>query len=112
MSTHTPGPWEVQRYLVNERDEEVSSMARGNLKVRLRVVADDSPMVVADMVAGSPSDAHLIAAAPELLAALIDAFEFHRPECASLEFTPEPPLNDCDCGFSRAHALLAKVEGR
>lgn len=71
MNKHTPGPWVVQKYVVNARDEEVSSFERGNLRERLRIVADeDSMMVVSDMVAGGDADARLIAAAPDLLAAL------------------------------------------
>lgn len=70
MSAHTPGPWKVQEYLVDRLDREVGSTVSGDLRVRLRVVADDSPMVVADVVAGSAGDARLIAASPEMFAAL------------------------------------------
>lgn len=70
---HTPGPWGVRRYAVDHNEREVSSTARGNLRVRLRVVAGSDEeaveMIVADMVAGGRSDAALIAAAPALLEA-------------------------------------------
>jgi transcription termination factor Rho len=72
VSAHTPGPWSVERYVVDRDEREVSGWSRGDMKERVRVIADDHPpaFIVADMVAGGSSDARLIAAAPDLLDAL------------------------------------------
>ena len=65
---HTPGPWEVELYMVDDAGMECYSTTRGNLRKRRRIVADT--MIIADMVAGGRNDARLIAAAPDLLEAL------------------------------------------
>lgn len=63
----TKGPWEVERYVVDADEREVSPWSRGDLKERLRIVdADGSGLIVADIIACSHCDAHLIAVAPEL----------------------------------------------
>ena len=59
MATHTPGPWTVEP----------------ETHVTLRVVAGDDGDCVCTLFAGTPADtrradAHLLAAAPDLLAAL------------------------------------------
>ena len=105
MSGHTPGPWAVQRYLVNDRDEEVSSLARGSLRARLRIVADEAPMIIADMVAGSSAEAALLAAAPDLLSL---AREYRALHIASLVFG-----KDCSCtACARADEIIARAEGK
>lgn len=61
---HTPGPWKVETY----RDGRVSVLG---------FVKADSALVVADLLNGNRyhrEDARLIAAAPDLLAALQTAF--------------------------------------
>lgn len=84
MSTkHTPGPWKVE--------------PRGNLKARQFVEAGEF-RIVECLTRDQEANAHLIAAAPELLAALKDLL-------ASAGYC-EPPT------MERARAAIVKAESR
>lgn len=71
----TPGPYSVQRYIVNSRGEEVGSLAQGPITERLRIVAvddDGAGPILADMVVGGRATAELMAAAPRMRAAILE----------------------------------------
>ena len=104
MSKHTPGPWTVD--------------APADRRAPLRVVAVKSPYEHATMpfevckIAGRSNvytrpNAHLIAAAPELLAALL-AWSIHFGPLEDNSMLHE----DCRKLFALARAAMAKAEGR
>lgn len=90
MSDYTPGPWTVG----DKRGVWVGPV----------VMADDGKRGVAFVVGGSVANARLLAAAPELLAALKRV----------VQYIDEYPtggyhINDV---IRQCHALIAKAEGR
>ncbi len=98
---HTPGPWLVTRqYVVGPRDES-DSQGFGMV------------VGVADVYGENRNqDAHLIAAAPDLLEALkgaIGALEFSRDYHADLSNAEQAFAQD---RLDAALAALAKAEGR
>jgi hypothetical protein len=109
---HTPGPWIVERYLVDADGREVATTSSGNLEVRTRVVAGANSTVgpiVADMVAGSARDARLIAAAPDLLEALRRCNDaFAGWQIGAVPGRPEDIL----ALIGETRAAIAKAEGR
>lgn len=120
----TPGPYSVVKYVVNERGQEVGSLAAGHLQERLRIVAVDdygAGPILADMVVGGRATADLMAAAPEML----DALEPHStppgPDflelvAARLVMHGDDPNADFILALqrkaARARAAIAKAEGR
>jgi len=110
MPKHTPGHWSIERYVVDREEREVSGWTRGDLKERVRIIADEHPpaFIVADMVAGSMSDAHLLAAAPDLLAALERVTELlNDPGVGDLEQWKR----DCREWTAKARAAVAAARG-
>ena len=87
MKTHTPGPWIAI---------PTTAISRNANTVRMDVVTTSGEWNPA-FVAGDilPSDAHLIAAAPDLLAAL--------------ERLAHPMADDEDLDYARA--IIAKAKG-
>ena len=87
MKTHTPGPWLAI---------PTTAISRNANTVRMDVVTTSGEWNPA-FVAGDilPSDAHLIAAAPDLLAAL--------------ERLAHPMADDEDLDYARA--IIAKAKG-
>ena len=93
---HTPGPWEVEVGSAMLADNGVASLGR------LRVVA-----VTPVLYENAQADAHLIAAAPELLAAcraMVSWNDFAADEDSGLESLYEEAIR-------RARAAIAKAEG-
>lgn len=94
--THTPGPWKVaDRFRIYMDDDvgcEVASVCLDNL--------DD------DMTGQADADARLIAAAPELLAALQQVFPWKN------KGQPEIPPQGLCASWAAAYAVIAKAEGR
>ena len=88
MKTHTPGPWIAI---------PTTAISRNANTVRMDVVTTSGEWNPA-FVAGDilPSDAHLIAAAPDLLAAL--------------ERLAHPMADDEDLDYARA--IIAKAKGQ
>ncbi len=93
MSAHTPGPWGYDLpdnwiYAFRENGTQIFVAQARNISVQSEV---------------RDANARLIAAAPELLAALIDALEFLENDC---------PL-DLPCGpeIRQARAAIAKATG-
>jgi hypothetical protein len=98
MSEHTPGPWRISRH----PDGEVDSPAQFT-----RIYGPQPSRWVADVgyyEAEWKANAHLIAAAPDLLASLKELSEWMRSHCG-----PSDGVHDM---LIRAVAVLAKVEGR
>jgi hypothetical protein len=96
MKTHTPGPWEY----VQDGDEPYWSIGMNG----------NNPISGQVMVYTTAEDARLIAAAPELLAALrqakselIDLYEKAYPE--------SEPENSMTAAIDRAIAAIKKAEG-
>lgn len=126
VSEHTPGPWATQRYVVDRHGNEVGSTAPGDLSERRRIVAvedDDCAAdcaagpIIADMVAGGPNDARLIAAAPDLLEALVALFGLVESGAlvrdTSKDFAPDYALRMLDlvATLKAAQSAIAKAEG-
>ena len=86
MSAHTPGPWEALPSLANESTGKADYLVVG-----------PNGEEIADMVCRSAANARLIAAAPELLAALKQA-----------RLMIDPFVHDT----SDIDAIIAKAEGR
>ena len=94
MSKHTPGPWTA----IIEKD--------GEHVVDTYVVDVDEDVVVRPSAKLSEPDARLIAAAPDLLAALRALItEWDRPR----EIPADPDW--CDAIVGQARAAIAKAEG-
>jgi hypothetical protein len=100
MSRHTPGPWTLRRL------EDTFTLGGENVLNHQRIVGDGlSPGIVFMGIAECEANARLIAAAPDLLAALREIAVDILPE-----FLRDHP------GSYRAvqslHAAIAKAEGR
>lgn len=88
MSGHTPGPWKVWESEGGER----------------LVDADDADSRIAILQMATDADGLLIAAAPELLAALKKWMERYSRDTERLEFYKE--------AIAMTRAAIAKAEGR
>ena len=98
MGTHTPGPWTVEEY----GDEDAPALViHKNTETRVCFMA--TPGSHGDP-AKIEADAHLIAAAPELLAAL-------KQLVADYQDVPDPTDEDGQAVFDTARAAIAKAEG-
>lgn len=94
MSPHTPGPWQAQR--------------RAGSDYGYEVVADRKRRIIAETICGEhDANAHLIAAAPELLEALKACKDF-------LDGVPRPSgiRIHLDELSDTAEQVIAKAEGR
>ena len=106
-SGHTPGPWDV-----DDDTMEIFSIQPGHSTGWIaKVLGNDDngrPLPPDEMAA----NARLIAAAPELLAALNGVLYWAECECESIE--RDTPLHDEApmCDFCVAKAAIAKSEGR
>jgi hypothetical protein len=101
MSKHTPGPWEVTRLIAeNTQDNDYPGA-----EVSFRE-ASDHPHDAAIQIWSerAEADAHLIAAAPDLLEALRDLRDACHSAYQRGSMDPEP--------FVRAGNVIAKAEGR
>lgn len=109
MSAHTPGPWvaRVSPKVVTVKSQHVIGAGSNGM------------MSVAWLVGGKPgndADARLIAAAPELLAALVAlrATAFHSQHCPA--FPPGCGAEPCRCGYDdaeqAAHDAVLRATGR
>lgn len=102
MSAHTPGPWEVDYHstighikaLLNPGDFKTPTVARFDAELVAHSLSEEERY----------ANAHLIAAAPELLGMV-------KSLLACLE---QPGANGVDGGTTRAVArqLIAKAEGK
>lgn len=97
-ATHTPGPWEIARY-TNYNGWSIWAEGRGCIAERWYPSAcseaENDEM---------KKTARLIAAAPELLAAL------KRLQASVFQSEPHEP--NCGCCYHEAAAAIAKAEGR
>jgi hypothetical protein len=96
-SKHTPGPWRASRHCSS---------------IYADLPNHDEP--IAEIVGSNEANAHLIAAAPELLAALQELrnggwLNFIFDKVA--EETRGGPLTKADAVVSKARAAIAKAEG-
>lgn len=97
MAKHTPGPWRAIPDRSHPCDVRITS------SVRPHVAKVYAPSTSADEV--TPANARLIAAAPDLLAALIDA---RRGLAAYVGL----PVEQCIGGeFTEINAAIAKATG-
>jgi hypothetical protein len=110
MNAHTPGPWMVGE--LHSGSALVDIKARGLVVTRTLVLSADpdcDPLIEAE------ANARLIAAAPDLLAALKGLLE-EAGSLASLvdqEFNVgDDPSNADGDAFKCAEAAIAKAEGR
>jgi hypothetical protein len=110
--THTPGPWLIN--FDQEDDERPLEIVTSDRDHRIAFLASD----------GNPGDARLIAAAPDLLAAMKDALSLTggwREAIVELEdFCSEPvrlknmiaAADQLDRFAATARAIVAKIEGQ
>lgn len=92
VATHTPGPWEV-----HPRNRfDFSEVLAGDLRV---AIIPEWPLLLAENTA----NARLMAAAPDLLASLVEMLEFADMGEIHDEETAE--------AVARAQAAIAKAEG-
>ena|SRR3990167_9327876 len=105
---HTPGPW-VVKVGADERDFIVAEHGGNTIAEPNVELFDDwsklDPSVRHISVAEAMANAHLIAAAPDLYAAMSNAMEV-------LESTFGRCDADCTCLLHSFHVALAKAEGR
>lgn len=113
MSAHTPAPWKAE---VNEKSATINILGRHTDYMRCRASDDHGSIVIvecasamlddatyAPMLAEQVANARLIAAAPELLAALKDCLSrFTEAFPAAAEYGP----------IMAGYAAIAKAEGR
>lgn len=93
MSTHTPGPW---RRVAYEGGWDGVAHSDGGPHIAL----------ICKLVENNPANASLIAAAPELLAALRFILAFYEPGQRHLD------TEAWKVAEASAHAAVAKAEGR
>ena len=102
MSTHTPGPWTIHSEAANAASgSPINSEIRGghHVVVRLGTMHADS----------TKANARLIAAAPDLLAALL---EISRCCDERASFDGDPAMKRwCAATSEVARAAIAKAEG-
>ena len=108
-AVHTPGPWGVR------------TTPRGYGNLHWREIADESGVIAevysnsADGDSGEPTEAeaeanaHLIAAAPELLEALELLRSFGCPHCNGDCGSANPPVTSCP--MTIASAAIARARG-
>ena len=97
MNKHTPGPWVV--YTNPVTGSHVIGQTDGPPIVKLK--------------AGQVSNAHLIAAAPAMYAALSHAaMSNHHPACKCKGEYSANPERYCTCHVQKAKAALAQAEGK
>ena len=109
MKTHTPGPWKVVPCPIHHGKHPFHDarwvMTADAVVEHSEHVPNDwhltSGSIICQMRDGDPQNAHLIAAAPELLAALEMAME-------SLDAVDVPQEWDCR---SKVRAAIAKATG-
>jgi hypothetical protein len=108
IKKHTPAPWHL--------DSEVLE-GKPLLRVRFRVVAKGRTITQCYYSTGdeyAEADARLIAAAPELLAALKDILEVFSlgPLGAAAKYGPDVDVREIEARTVEAgHAAIAKAEG-
>lgn len=92
---HTPGPWKLER----EPDEILGELIRVQ-----------TPLGPVCTLVGDEADAHLIAAAPDLLAALSALFE----HCAMVHkhWGDGSNQREADAAIAAGRAAIARAEGR
>ena len=95
MSGHTPGPWRVEEIELFETGSGVQVVAADGT-----VIADNQTYYPQSL---DPANAHLIAAAPELLEAL---------KAMSHVEARDPGHVESIRAFSLARAAIAKAEGK
>lgn len=108
QTTHTPGPWRI----------DVRPLATRNLTITgagkwLATVHEDSGIRTVQVHPGeweSAANARLIAAAPELLEALIDCA--NQMELVYQNDLPKPLRNPFTNALIRARNAVRKTEGR
>ena len=107
MSGHTPGPWAISCIRTRESGEPVLQILGGDGKCYAMVFYSDK---TPEEHAASYADARLIAAAPDLLAALKFIFEHIADKDRDLsDLYPAFGLNSSRA-IEMARAALAKAE--
>ena len=103
MSQHTPGPWTIEPEHIDDEDGSYHEPV---------IMANDGMLIVAVIRVGTGQDeanARLIAAAPDLLTALVEIAKGEgRFSCDPLEHAS----NTIDDMKALALAAIAKAEGR
>ena len=103
--SHTPGPWRI----IENSDSAgtiVGTDPTAKLAATLNFREDELAIgLLYDANHRGTQNAHLIAAAPDLLAAMKGAMQY-------LDETLGPCEDDCECLLHSFHAAIAKAEGR
>jgi hypothetical protein len=100
---HTEGPWRAELYGC------VSGRVRGHWRQVALVTGDADPLMTgAEATAMRDANANLVAAAPELLAALKELVESREKRATALGVPHR--ADGSDGRYARARAALAKAE--
>lgn len=100
MSKHTPGPWEIDWYICREGEKELWRVPRS-----IGPAYTDHNHWAGSYITADKADAHLIAAAPDLLEALKSLVKVTSWICENSYG------DDMDAAFQQARAAIAKAEG-
>ena len=108
MTEHTPGPWAVDsnnRVIGPPRPHKQGATIGLDTGVHLASVKDTICYVTCLTLAAQPANARLIAAAPDLLAAL-------EQLVTDWQDVPDPMDRESQGPFEQARAAIAKARGR
>ena len=102
ITQHTSGPWKAEKYCI-----------WGGLNYEIYVAGTQTALAVETQQA----NARLIAAAPDLLAALQEFMREDDPHTVNCATQPtwasgRSSPGPCDCRYGRARAAIAKAEGK
>ena len=108
MPQHTPGPWMVHPY-INQQGPHNKAKDVGPNGLALAVALGRFEAAWSEE---DEANARLIAAAPDLLAALKDVMEGdHYEECPTPYFEEKGVSGECSAKCARMRAAIAKAEG-
>lgn len=111
MSKHTPGPWVAKQEYANRW--RIESHANGPEFIPISVgIACTTVLEVGCGNEDTGANAHLIAAAPELLEALKETLPFMIDIAKARHPQFEPTMADDDSAIGKAMRAIAKAEGR
>lgn len=110
-TTHTPGPWaldEVWNLIMGPNEEEVAAIHAAMPPAQGR----DADKTKREVRARAAANAHLIAAAPDLLAALESNFNALSLARVALRDAGKETIDCLDRAIADNRAAIAKAEGR
>lgn len=118
QTAHTPGPWKVMPCPVHGGKHPYHDqrwIAAAETQIEFGATPEDwrceTGSLICEMRDGAPENARLIAAAPELLAALTEIAELAEKGAIMIHETGKPTWSLVDAVSSIARAAIAKATG-